>query len=575
MSGPAAEGAKSALGPPRQKAIVVGVTDLRSAAALPPFDASDVEVTLEDSKGKRLSPAAIKPGPGRSMVARFVPLEPGKYTAHASLRESGVTEGVARPKTVALGKGPQAEVDLDLEFPPELIVVSGEFLGDHRVMRRPQDKINQYTRKDTGKVLQSGLGNGGGAAKPELDVSDNQQNPSADQGVWHPATYTFGEKVRVRLTLRVALATPGSWTLEEARLATSLESLTLTEKVSPPRPLLDGELIEVELEAEAPLAKRIALLDEPGFLSLTASGAPVKVVRRRHRLRVFSLFGKPTGKLAMHTIKTTEPLPEKGSDQQVTFERLRRVVERTQGATTEEQAVRQLFARLSGVITYNGEFAFPELDERDNNTALNPKPQLHEHFWIAIEEPRYCHCLDLAGGMRLWLRMLGVTGSMDVEMLFPWPQWDHDGSLRDLTGDEPWQGSLRRFRFEDLAELVFFDADEKLNFFEAVLRWVPPGSERALLCPVGEPSILDRFGPDVSPGSMDDRNASLFYQSAPFDPVPGKFKLGAFVRPAGVLRKAFPFMKHRFQMLFEFDYDQDTFQSGDDRQVVGDGLQKT
>lgn len=171
--------------------------------------------------------------------------------------------------------------------------------------------------------------------------------------------------------------------------------------------------------------------------------------------------------------------------------------------------------------------------------------------------------------------MLGVRGSMDVEMLFPWPQWDHDGSLRDLTGDEPWQGSLRRFRFEDTAELVFFDADEKLNFFEAVLRWVPPGSDGALLCPVGEPAILDRFGPDVSPGSMDDRNASLFYQRSPPDPVPGRFKLGAYIRSAKVLRKAFPFMKHRFQTLFEFDYGKDTFQAGDDRQVVANALQKT
>lgn len=167
-------------------------------------------------------------------------------------------------------------------------------------------------------------------------------------------------------------------------------------------------------------------------------------------------------------------------------------------------------------------------------------------------------------------RILGIKGSMKVRLVFSWPPWDKQGKRRVPAKGEPWQGSLKSYSSELPAVCAFFDPHGGgSNQYEGVLRWVPEGGTRAILYAVGE-GIYGHYLKDDASGTMDDRNANLFFMQQPADPngmvATGRFKLGMLTGKT-LRRPAYGFLTNSQQTLFQFHYRTDQFETGDDRQV--------
>ena len=82
--------------------------------------------------------------------------------------------------------------------------------------------------------------------------------------------------------------------------------------------------------------------------------------------------------------------------------------------------------------------------------------------------------------------------------------------------------------------------------------------------------IYSHYLDDDASGRMDDRNANLFFMPQPAGPngplATGRFKLGMAKHTKDLRRPAYGFL-HPQQTLFQFHYQTDQFEAGDDRQV--------
>ena len=570
----------------RGKAIVIGVTDLRElyktpSSALPP---EEVTVRLHDGKTKTTLTKHTwrlpKGGPEPRLWARFEEeVVPGiEYTATAFRRVGSEVVATALPKAVTLPKNAaQAEKDLELHHIPILHLVQARFEGDHGMITREPDKV---TYERTGKYptiisdVQWGDGNGV-PVKPEYLATLARHNPAGKSSTkWDVASYDHGATVALWLKLQASVPDKRPHRLELLRVHGGDKALTFETQVS--ETLIDGGFIELELLAQAPLPDKVGVVGAQLVLTASGDDHPLRIERASHRVEVFVLLGKPYGKVEMHEKQGSgEMFPESGPTQKVTPLRLRRAVEGATGATGHEQAVRMLFAflRREG-IRYFPYYRFPTIEEQGqddykNTTGFKQTLSLHDFLWLAMAVPKICHCLDLAAGFRLLACILGVEGQMTARQCFPWPPWDAQGNRRDLDKDgEPWQGSLSKYTMPFGRKLVFIDSWGTINVFEGVLRYVPPGSQRAMLLPIGEADIFEAYGPNVKPGPMDDRNASLFFQASEDDKWKGRFQLAVKLpgKNTGYLKPPFEFMTHKDQYRFRFQYHPDTFEAGDDEE---------
>ncbi len=91
-----------------------------------------------------------------------------------------------------------------------------------------------------------------------------------------------------------------------------------------------------------------------------------------------------------------------------------------------------------------------------------------------------------------------------------------------------------------------------------------PRKRPAIRCGYREPSSTTR--------ELDERNASLFFQASSADIIAGKYLLGMLVGDTRLRAPAFAFLTHPSRTLFKFHYEEDTFASGDDRQLRGGRL---
>jgi hypothetical protein len=305
---------------------------------------------------------------------------------------------------------------------------------------------------------------------------------------------------------------------------------------------------------------------EEDFAVLAAYGnshARFNVLNPRHHLRVFALLGKPRGGVEIKS-GHKPPFPEQGPRQTVTPQRVERAVELAQGAKDVGVAIRRIAKNLRGRFTFNPFYAYPTPDEPlHKSEALNPSTDLHHYLWMATKFPRFSHCLDLAAGMLLVVRILGIDDHLSVERIWPWAPWDAStGERRNLDDPEaPWQGSLRHYKGLPAGQLVTFFAGHAYNFFEGVLKWTPKAGSPVLFA-VGEDSL--EFATTYGPKR--DANATVFLQKSPSDREHGRFPLLVVVEATNeVVKPPFHFQRAD-QVQFMFEYDKTTFKPGDDKE---------
>ena len=356
-------------------------------------------------------------------------------------------------------------------------------------------------------------------------------------------------------------------------------AFTLVKALS--KPLYDGGRVLVSLQARDPLPERIDVYDTRLRLSATANGDPVRVAPE-HEAIIYTTWGKPGGRVEMHPeIRSKHPFPETGPLQAVTLKRLDWAVRAARGADSDIVAMRRIFKAVQVGYRSGRRYPTPADPPRKYEplTGLVPLPTLHHYLWLALVTPHMCECQDLAAALRMPARILGIGGRMDVRFIFPWPPWDAEGKRRAPRPGEPLQGSLRPYLRERPSVCAFFDRKGHSNQYEGVLRWIPAGDSRAILYALGI-GVYDYYTADDLTGTMDDRNANLFFMPQPPNPMEdlavGRYKLGMFVdENLDRLRvPAYEFLDHRKQTLFQFHYEHKTFQQGDDKQVDKHGRLK-
>ncbi len=523
------------------------------------------------------APVVIEERGGASLSASFAPLAPATYVATAFRQTDGKTVATAIAKKVTLlPRQTHAAVKLEMHEPPTLEILEARFVGDHGVLTENPPTL-LYKRPSEGREFRSTFGDGSGASnKPEYDPKRSGHEGAT--AYWRAASYTKGSTVQYSLRLKVVVPDGRTHNLEAFRLfGHGPKNLTATDTTV--RQLVNGTTITVTMKAETALPNHIARVARLMIAKAIVDGHEIPVAKKYHNVEVFGTLGTPEGKAELHTAAPNTPYyPESGPVQSLTGARLQHAVACAAGARNADEAIRAQFAYLRdklGIRYYSHSYPLLGKDteeerarklglELDYNYSL---PPLHEFLWMGMRHARFCHCLDLAAGFRLLSRMVGVTGgSMEVRVIRPWAQWDASGDLRDLSRDgEPHQGSLsRRYPHAGSGKLLFVDDSEAVNFFEAVLRWQAPGSAKAILLPVGEAHILEKYGPGVSPGPMDDRNASLYFEPKNFGLVikePGK--------RTGYRKPPFPFMTHDNQYRIRFGYRHHTNNAGDDKKPRG------
>ncbi|RLB58130.1 MAG: hypothetical protein DRI90_17095, partial [Deltaproteobacteria bacterium] len=560
--------------PSNERIVTVGVTvkaqEHDNTADLPPDEVVAWLVKDGNTIPRQLD---FKQDHGPRLHARFMRLEPGTYEARAYRRVDGKTVEIATPKSVATVAGGEVRVDLFLYPAPQLKLVQASFVGDHSLLVTTPPAKPLFR---DGKTISSYWGDGDDPKtkpfKPEYDATRAANNPPSTSTQWHPASYSRNKTIKLDIELEPVVPAGRSYTLEQVSLKPlsgaggAAGSFTLEAALT--RPLVTGTGATARLTAREPLPEHIAAHELLWDLRVVVSGAPMVVGSLLHHGTVYVTWGTPKGRVAIHeSTKAAEAFPEKGPVQSVTEQRLAWAVDAADGATSEIQAVRKIFRSLK--VGFFGGRRYPTPNSPGpNTTGIVPLPKLHHYLWFALVTPKTCECQDLAAALRMPARILGIDGSMKVTPLFPWPPWDKQGKRRIPGKKEPWQGSLRRYRRELPAACVFFDHHGGPNQYEAALRWVPPGDTRAILYAVGE-GIYSRYLVDDHSGTMDDRNANLFFMPQQGDPnelvATGRFKLGMV--EGGLLRRpAYGFL-HPQQTLFQFHYRTDQFEAGDDRQV--------
>jgi len=559
--------------PLRPKAILVGVTDMRHLAdpnAKLPLDELRVQLKKD---GRIISPSRVTKGVGPRAFGHFETLAPGTYEARAWRKQGGKIVATAESKTVTLRKR-QVNVDLFLHEAPELILEEARFVGDHGLLV-PAPASKNWHRKDGKKVTLS-WGDGWAPSKPEYKAGAILKK---DDGAWFAASYTRGKHVEVEVHFKAKVPAGRVLTLESVGFDGSRAlALDATTNVT----LQNGMSVVVKLRGKKTLPNHIDMLQDKYMrFSAFASGARIPVSAPKLLMTVFVTFGRPTGNVVMHPEPTTVLFPDNGPLQSVTDKRLGRAVEWASGKDTEEKAVRKLFEKVRAHgVSYAPRYVYPEAGTNKNKTIFTPPiPPLHEYLWMSMDLPNMAHCLDLAAAFRLMVQILGIKGAvksdMTIEQMYPWAPWDDQGKERDLSKDgEPQQAALRVHNV-GAGRVVFVDDNGFVNRFEAVLRWSPKGTTKALLFPIGEAHVLDRYGPSVKPGPMDDRNASTFFEASKSDPKKGRLRLGVSKDDGKTLEQpAFSFLKNKKQTLFKFHYDKSTFQPGDDKLAKGSKLIK-
>ncbi len=559
------------LTPSKGREASVGVSDLRPA----PFDTlpdHELTVFLQDGSGAKFQSERVTRMTPRSVVARFVKLGPAEHTVIAFRTAGGAVSGTAREKSthkigiIDLRHKKFAKIDVVLDAPPRLELQTATFKDHHGVIvESPAPKVMKH---DDGRpaFISPWSDSTTTTVKPEYEHGKPAHFLSRSTTEWHAASYSVGDTVKLELVFKVTVTTPlRTHRLEEVRVFGNGNAMAC-KKVGLSQTLTNGATLTVEVTAPVDVGNAVKRLGGTALMVATADQHPVDLTPRRHRTNVFATLSAPSGKCKLHTPSSPGFFTDAGATQSITRERLERAVDASAGATDDESAVRRVFGRLrSDRIFYFPTHQYPMAGQA-NSSGFSPMPTLHHFLWIAMNKPRIAHCLDLAAGLRLLLRMVGVKGKMTVVQLFPWPQWNNAGTVRDLTKDgEPWQASLMKFRHQDTGfKTVFVDENNIANIFEAVLRWEHPVSTAIMLLPVGEATILDGHGPSVSPGPADDRNASTYFED-PSDPKHGKFRLGFHKRNRGFRKPPFDFMTHKTQLLFKFHYGKSTINADDDK----------
>jgi hypothetical protein len=325
--------------------------------------------------------------------------------------------------------------------------------------------------------------------KPEFD-NDTSKND--------PVSYTMNTKITVDLVIDFSV-TPASATVPLTGVTgTSAESClnfsqTLTDTVTTGRKTISSVV------ATKPTPNSVQEVLDGVVWSVIVNGQQVNLGSTGLHV-IYNTFGTPGGMMSNPFHPT-----QVGDVQDVTEERLKFAVHGADGATTEKACLDGIFNWLKNIhYTPGSTWA----------TAGFTLP-FQQYLWKCLDGSAKGECHMLASAFILACRIVGVTGSLDLGLMFPWGS--RDGADPYNKRSDGLQGKLNTQDLRDHTvvhtlwtntphgseRLYFWDGNNIANNFEGVAVY-----NGVMLYPIGE-TLLDKL-------STADQNASSWYQTCNF-----------------------------------------------------------
>jgi hypothetical protein len=336
------------------------------------------------------------------------------------------------------------------------------------------------------------------------DATDHFAKPDwmADPRRSDPTAQVKGTKVRVDLEVKFRVMGTGPARLTRIDGVSDEECFTFADKGH--RFVSDQQTVV--------LTGLVSRAELPGRVGLLRGAITWRAVVGRKRVElgqtgphaVGCVLDRPTGMLES---PQDNAFAETGPEQHVTTVRLSWALKAAWGKATEKECVDAVFVQLmrDGVGYHLGR---RWENGALNNTGMVPKPSLHHYLWACNAAMAKGECHNIAASFMLACRILGVRGSFEVGVMYPWPsraegRSDRVRSKARSASGRPILGKyneryLRAHGAHGQESLVFLDGSGAANNFEGVARYAGNA-----LYAIGD-DVFDRF-----PDSHD--NASCYY----------------------------------------------------------------
>jgi len=370
------------------------------------------------------------------------------------------------------------------------------FRNDHKLLRKVKpERVKLYAPHPTqtmpnGKpvwVFRSQIdskwgGKAGGNLKPEW-------KQGAEDNEHRPASYSKNEKVVIDLKVEVTVRPKGKGAiLKEIVGVMNGDSTALNwwgtdarwtdpTKLGPQfefkkalnRGVQGQEVVEIKgIKTDTPLPNCVAVLRNlhvSWFVHVAQQKEWIRFRTGPHKIYV--TFSKPKGSVK-HAGR--RGLVEDGATQTVTAERLEWACTAAHGLGfyNEQECVDAVFLELMrrGVGYSLGARWSPG----GNDTYVRPKPQLQHYLWLCNAHLARGECHNIAAGLVLACKILGVQGPFQVGYMFPWSR--HEPGSNGLMGKYNVPCMRSHASASHPTEfLVFYDGRANGNNFEGVAKY--------------------------------------------------------------------------------------------------------